>query len=53
MHLEPGRLCPRLHLLCHRAVRFERHLDSGEIMAQVAYAQAFLRQIGMPGTPAI
>ena len=23
----------------------------GEIMAQVAYAQAFLRQIGMPGTP--
>ena len=30
---------------------FERHLDAGEIMAQVAYAQAFLRQIGMPGTP--
>jgi 23S rRNA (adenine2503-C2)-methyltransferase len=30
---------------------FERHLDPGEIMAQVAYAQAFLRQIGMPGTP--
>lgn len=30
---------------------FERHLDAGEIFAQVAYAQAFLRQIGMPGTP--
>jgi 23S rRNA (adenine2503-C2)-methyltransferase len=30
---------------------FERHLEPGEIMAQVAYAQAFLRQIGMPGTP--
>jgi 23S rRNA (adenine2503-C2)-methyltransferase len=30
---------------------FERHLDAGEIIAQVAYAQAFLRQIGMPGTP--
>jgi len=30
---------------------FERHLEAGEIMAQVAYAQAFLRQIGMPGTP--
>jgi 23S rRNA (adenine2503-C2)-methyltransferase len=30
---------------------FERHLDSGEITAQLAYAQAFLRQIGMPGTP--
>jgi 23S rRNA (adenine2503-C2)-methyltransferase len=30
---------------------FERHLDAGEIVAQVAYAQAFLRQIGMPGTP--
>ena len=30
---------------------FERHLDAGEILAQVAYAQAFLRQIGMPGTP--
>ena len=30
---------------------FERHLDAGEITAQVAYAQAFLRQIGMPGAP--
>ncbi len=30
---------------------FERHLEAGEIVAQVAYAQAFLRQIGMPGTP--
>ena len=30
---------------------FERHLDPGEIVAQVAYAQAFLRQIGMPGVP--
>jgi 23S rRNA (adenine2503-C2)-methyltransferase len=30
---------------------FERHLDAGEITAQVAYAQAFLRQIGMPGSP--
>ena len=30
---------------------FERHLEAGEILAQVAYAQAFLRQIGMPGTP--
>jgi 23S rRNA (adenine2503-C2)-methyltransferase len=30
---------------------FERHLEPGEIMAQVAYAQAFLRQIGMPGVP--
>ena len=30
---------------------FERHLDAGEILAQVAYAQAFLRQIGMPGVP--
>jgi 23S rRNA (adenine2503-C2)-methyltransferase len=30
---------------------FERHLDAGEIVAQVAYAQAFLRQIGMPGVP--
>jgi 23S rRNA (adenine2503-C2)-methyltransferase len=28
---------------------FERNLDAGEIVAQVAYAQAFLRQIGMPG----
>jgi 23S rRNA (adenine2503-C2)-methyltransferase len=30
---------------------FERHLEPGEIVAQVAYAQAFLRQIGMPNTP--
>lgn len=30
---------------------FERHLDPGEIVAQVAYAQAFLRQKGMPGVP--
>jgi 23S rRNA (adenine2503-C2)-methyltransferase len=28
---------------------FERHLQPGEIVAQVAYAQAFLRLIGMPG----
>lgn len=30
---------------------FERHLEAGEIVAQVAHARAFLRQIGMPGTP--
>jgi 23S rRNA (adenine2503-C2)-methyltransferase len=30
---------------------FERHLEAGEIVAQVAHAQAFLRQIGMPGVP--
>lgn len=30
---------------------FERHLEAGEIVAQVAYAKAFLRQIGMPGVP--
>ncbi|HEX9847757.1 MAG TPA: 23S rRNA (adenine(2503)-C(2))-methyltransferase RlmN [Acidimicrobiia bacterium] len=30
---------------------FERHLEPGEIVAQAAYAQAFLRQIGMPGVP--
>jgi 23S rRNA (adenine2503-C2)-methyltransferase len=30
---------------------FERNLEAGEIVAQVAYAQAFLRQIGMPGVP--
>ncbi|MDX1469350.1 MAG: 23S rRNA (adenine(2503)-C(2))-methyltransferase RlmN [Acidimicrobiia bacterium] len=30
---------------------FERHLEPGEIVAQLAYAQAFLRQIGMPGVP--
>lgn len=27
---------------------FQRHLEPGEIVAQVAYAQAFLRQVGMP-----
>ncbi|MGB7859600.1 MAG: 23S rRNA (adenine(2503)-C(2))-methyltransferase RlmN [Acidimicrobiia bacterium] len=30
---------------------FERHLEPGEIVAQVAFAQAYLRQIGMPGVP--
>jgi 23S rRNA (adenine2503-C2)-methyltransferase len=30
---------------------FERHLQAGEIVAQVAFAKAFLRQIGMPGVP--
>lgn len=30
---------------------FDRHLEAGEIAAQVAYAQAFLRTRGMPGTP--
>jgi 23S rRNA (adenine2503-C2)-methyltransferase len=30
---------------------FQRHLEPGEIVAQVAYARAFLRQVGMPGTP--
>jgi 23S rRNA (adenine2503-C2)-methyltransferase len=30
---------------------FERHLEPGEIVAQVAYAQAYLRQVGMPGVP--
>jgi 23S rRNA (adenine2503-C2)-methyltransferase len=30
---------------------FERHLEAGEIVAQVAWAQAFLRLIGMPGAP--
>ena len=30
---------------------FERNLVAGEIVAQVAYAQAFLRQIGMPRVP--
>ncbi|HSJ34220.1 MAG TPA: 23S rRNA (adenine(2503)-C(2))-methyltransferase RlmN [Acidimicrobiia bacterium] len=30
---------------------FERHLEPGEIVAQVAYARAFLSQIGMPGAP--
>ena len=30
---------------------FERHLEPGEIVAQVAFAKAFLSQIGMPGVP--
>jgi 23S rRNA (adenine2503-C2)-methyltransferase len=30
---------------------FERHLEPGEIVAQVAFAKAFLRQMGMPGVP--
>lgn len=30
---------------------FERHLEPGEIVAQVAHASAFLRQVGMPGVP--
>ncbi|MGH8911992.1 MAG: 23S rRNA (adenine(2503)-C(2))-methyltransferase RlmN [Acidimicrobiia bacterium] len=30
---------------------FVRHLEPGEIVAQVAYARAFLRQVGMPGVP--
>ena len=30
---------------------FERHLEAGEIVAQVAYARAFLREIGIPGSP--
>ena len=30
---------------------FDRHLEPGEIVAQVAYAQAYLRTFGMPGTP--
>jgi 23S rRNA (adenine2503-C2)-methyltransferase len=30
---------------------FERHLEPGEIVAQVAYAQAYLRTVGMPGAP--
>jgi len=29
---------------------FERHLEAGEIVAQVAYAAAHLRRHGMPGT---
>lgn len=28
---------------------FQRHLEAGEIFAQVAYAQAFLRLVGIPG----
>lgn len=30
---------------------FERNLEAGEIVAQVAYGAAYLRQIGMPGVP--
>ena len=30
---------------------FERHLQAGEIVAQVAYAQAFLRTVGVPSAP--
>lgn len=30
---------------------FERHLQAGEIVAQVAFAQAFLRAEGIPGAP--
>ncbi len=30
---------------------FERHLEAGEIIAQVAYAAAHLRSKGMPGAP--
>lgn len=30
---------------------FDRHLDAGEIVAQVAWAQAFLRAHGLPGSP--
>ena len=30
---------------------FERHLEAGEIVAQIAYAAAFLRTRGMPGVP--
>jgi 23S rRNA (adenine2503-C2)-methyltransferase len=30
---------------------FERHLQAGEIVAQVAYARAFLRKFGLPGSP--
>lgn len=30
---------------------FDRHLEPGEIVAQVAWAQAFLRAGGMPGVP--
>jgi 23S rRNA (adenine2503-C2)-methyltransferase len=30
---------------------FERHLEPGEIVAQVAFAKAFLRQVGMPDAP--
>ncbi|MFO7300056.1 MAG: 23S rRNA (adenine(2503)-C(2))-methyltransferase RlmN [Actinomycetes bacterium] len=30
---------------------FERHLQAGEIVAQVAYARAYLRKHGLPGSP--
>lgn len=30
---------------------FERHLEAGEIFAQVAFAAAFLRSHGLPGSP--
>ena len=30
---------------------FERHLEPGEIVAQVAFARAFLRHVGMPDVP--
>ena len=30
---------------------FDRHLESGEIVAQVAYANAFLREAGIEGSP--
>ena len=30
---------------------FDRHLEAGEIVAQVAWAKAFMRQEGMPGVP--
>ena len=30
---------------------FDRHLDAGEIVAQVMYANAFLRENPMPGSP--
>ncbi|MEX1005437.1 MAG: hypothetical protein WD156_08715 [Acidimicrobiia bacterium] len=30
---------------------FERNLDAGEIVAQVAYAKAFLASHGLPGSP--
>ncbi len=30
---------------------FDRHLEPGEIVAQVAFAQAFLRTVGLPGSP--
>lgn len=30
---------------------FQRHLEAGEIVAQVGFARAFLRQVGMPNAP--